>query len=103
MVFSLVRSESSSAIMSDLSMAPRARLFTAFGTALYIDVASGELRHGPIETSPANAVFVVDLSSARPHRRGWLMYDTNRAGAFTRITPIGLNLRERSHGELSLH
>ena len=33
--------------MSDLSTAPRARLITAFGTVLYVDVASGELRHGP--------------------------------------------------------
>ncbi len=62
--------------MSDLSTAPRARLFTAFGTVLYVDVASGDLRHGPIESSPANAVFVADPSSAAPHRRGWLMYDT---------------------------
>ena len=61
--------------MSDLSTAPRARLITAFGTVLYVDVASGELRHGPIESSPANAVFVADPSSAGPHRRGWLMHD----------------------------
>jgi hypothetical protein len=27
--------------------APRARLFTVFGTVLYVDVASGCLRHGP--------------------------------------------------------
>lgn len=52
-----------------------ARLFTAFGTALYVDADSGELRHGPIERSPANAVFVADPSSAEPHRRGWLMCD----------------------------
>ena len=46
--------------MSDLSTPPRARLFTTFGTVLYVDIASGELRHGPIDTSPANAVFVAD-------------------------------------------
>ena len=62
--------------MSDMSTAPRARLLTAFGTGLYVDVASGELRHGPIESSPANAVFVADPSSAGPHRRAWLMCDT---------------------------
>ena len=61
--------------MSDLSTAPRARLITAFGTVLYVDVASGELRHGPIESSPANALFVADPSSAGPRRRGWLMHD----------------------------
>jgi hypothetical protein len=32
-----------------------------------------------------------------------LTFFGNRAGAFTRITPIGLNLRERSHGKLPLH
>ena len=50
--------------MSDLSTSPRARLITAFGTVLYVDGASGELWHGPIESSPANAVFVADPSSA---------------------------------------
>ena len=61
--------------MSDLSTAPSARLITAFGTVLYVDVASGELRHGPIETSPTNAIFVNDPSSAESPHRGWLMYD----------------------------
>jgi hypothetical protein len=61
--------------MSDLSIAPRARLFTLFGTVLYVHVASGEIRHGAIDTSPANAMFAADPSSAGPHRRGWLMYD----------------------------
>ena len=56
--------------MSDLSTAPRARLFTAFGTVLYVDVASGELRHGPIESSPANAVFVADRERALQPRVG---------------------------------
>jgi hypothetical protein len=63
--------------MSDLSAAPRARLFTAFGTVLYLDVASGELRHGAIETSLANAVFVRDPGSAGPHRQGWLMHEAD--------------------------
>ena len=58
---------------------PSARLFTAFGTVLYVDAVSGELRHGPIETSPANTVFVAEPSSAGPYRRGWLMYDTGGA------------------------
>jgi len=46
--------------MIDLSSAPRARLITAFGTVLYLDPASGELRHGDVATSPANAYFVAD-------------------------------------------
>jgi Domain of unknown function (DUF4422)/Methyltransferase domain len=51
--------------MSDLSTAPPERLVTAFGTVLYVDAASGELRHGPIASSPSNAVFVSDGSSGR--------------------------------------
>ena len=60
--------------MSDLSTPPRARLFTAFGTVLYVDATCGELRHGAIETSPPNAVFVADTGSVGSHRQGWLMY-----------------------------
>jgi hypothetical protein len=56
--------------MSDLSTAPPARLFTASGTVVYIDVASGELRHGPIATSPLNAVIVRDPGSPPVCQRG---------------------------------
>ena len=53
--------------MSDLASAPPARLVTAFGTVLYVDAASGELRHGPFGSSPVNAVFVADPGSrSRP-------------------------------------
>jgi glycosyltransferase involved in cell wall biosynthesis len=68
--------------MIDLSAASTTRLFTAFGTVLYIDIASGELRHGPIESSPANAVFVADSSSAGPYRRGRLTYDSRETRAW---------------------
>jgi glycosyltransferase involved in cell wall biosynthesis len=61
--------------MSDLSLAPRTRLFTAFGTVVYFDLASLELRHGEVESSPANALFVADPISEAPYRRGWLMHD----------------------------
>jgi len=37
-----------------------ARVFTAFGTVLYVDPVSRELRHGPVDSSPANAFFVLD-------------------------------------------
>jgi glycosyltransferase involved in cell wall biosynthesis len=62
--------------MNDLSSAPRARLITAFGTVLYVDTASGELRHGAAETSPANAYFVVDQSAAGPYRQGFFVQDS---------------------------
>jgi len=61
--------------MKDRSGAHRARLFTAFGTVLYVDVASGRLRHGPAETSPANAVFVAEPGWGQPDRKGRLMHD----------------------------
>jgi glycosyltransferase involved in cell wall biosynthesis/predicted O-methyltransferase YrrM len=55
--------------------APRARLFTVFGTVLYVDVASGHLRHGPVESSPVNALFVAEPGWGQPHRMGCLMQD----------------------------
>jgi hypothetical protein len=61
--------------MMDSLSAPRARLFTAFGTLLYVDVATGYLRHGPVESSPANAVFVAEPGWGQPHRTGRLMQD----------------------------
>jgi glycosyltransferase involved in cell wall biosynthesis len=62
--------------MSDLSRARPARLFTAFGTVLYVDGVSGELRHGEVGTSPANAYFVLDQELSVPTRQGWLVYDS---------------------------
>jgi hypothetical protein len=44
-----------------MSDRPPSRLFTTFGTVLYVD-ASGELRHGSIESSPANALLVAHTS-----------------------------------------
>ena len=58
---------------------PPARLITAFGTVVYVDLDSGELRHGRIETSPANVVFVADSSSAGAKLRGALMRDLGGA------------------------
>lgn len=50
--------------------APRAtaaptRLFTVFGTVLYVDAATGELRHGAVETSPGNAGLLDDDGAGR--------------------------------------
>ena len=84
--------------MSDLSAAPRARLVTAFGTVLYVDVASGELRHGPIESSPANVAFVADLTSAGPHHRGWLMYDAGDSRELLVCLKDRCHLASRSEG-----
>src|ERR1700730_18646028 len=61
--------------MTELSGAPRTLLFTVFGTVLYIDVASGHLRHGPVESSPVNAVFVAEPGWGQTHRKGRLMQD----------------------------
>jgi hypothetical protein len=60
--------------MTDMSTFSPARLLTVFGTVVYVDVASGELRHGAIESSPANAVFMADPNSTGSLRRGWLMH-----------------------------
>lgn len=60
-------------MMIDFATAPRARIYTSWSTVVYFDAASGELRHGPIETSPENAVFVADPASTETSRQGWLM------------------------------
>ena len=46
---------------------------------LYVDTASGELRHGPHGSSPANAAFVADPDWPGPPRRGRLMHDADGA------------------------
>jgi hypothetical protein len=61
--------------MIDLSDAPRTHVLTTWGTILYVDAASGELRHGPVDSFSANAVFVADQSSEEDSWRGWLMHD----------------------------
>lgn len=51
--------------MIDQAATSRGRLFTTFGTVLYVGVASGRLCHGTIDSSLANAVLVCDP----PHGR----------------------------------
>ena len=46
--------------MSDQSAYLRSRIFTSWGTVLYVDSATGLLRHGPVASSPENAYFVAD-------------------------------------------
>jgi hypothetical protein len=60
--------------LPSLSAAPRTRLFTTFGTLVYLDTASGELRHGAVASSPENVVFVADPGAADAGRHGWLMH-----------------------------
>jgi hypothetical protein len=43
-----------------LSVTTSNHLFTVHGTVLYVDTASGELRHGPPHSSPINASLVSD-------------------------------------------
>ena len=54
----------------------RARLFTAFGTVVFVDVGTGELRHGPFQSSPENAFFVADKSAVGTYRQGLLVHET---------------------------
>ena len=65
--------------MNDTSTARPARLITVFNTTLYFDVASGELRHGPVESSPRNAAFVADPSLPSPCRKGHLAYVSGKS------------------------
>ena len=46
--------------MISKSPALPSRLFTTHGTVLFVDPLSGELRHGPLEASPANARALLD-------------------------------------------
>ncbi|MBV8401586.1 MAG: hypothetical protein JOZ17_23115 [Acetobacteraceae bacterium] len=64
--------------------APRTRFFTTSGNVVYVDAASGQLRHGAVDGSPANVVFVADQSRFDGARTGWLMHDSSDGPA-----PIG--------------
>jgi glycosyltransferase involved in cell wall biosynthesis len=61
--------------MSDPSAARPARLFTTWGTVLYVD-PTGELLHGPIESSPGNAMLVRDRRPGESRRWVRLTYKT---------------------------
>jgi hypothetical protein len=63
--------------MMDEAAVRTMRLFSSWGTVLYVDVASEELRHGPVDRSPANARFAADGAD------GQIMYQT--AGSFRPI------------------
>jgi hypothetical protein len=101
--------------MTDLADWPCARLFTTWGTALYVDPASGELRHGAIESSPQNAFLVGDPNSGGDPHLAWLVYDdaelrqpivcspdgcSAAAGAFTPLA--ALEMVPLKHGMIGL-
>jgi tetratricopeptide (TPR) repeat protein len=55
-----------------LATAPQARLYTSWGTTVFADPATGELRHGPLADSPDNAALLGDAIAAGSGRQGWL-------------------------------
>lgn len=61
--------------MNDIPAAPRTRLFTAFGTMVYVDAVSGLLRHDAFDDSRANAVLVADPRVTQGPQTASLMYD----------------------------
>ena len=61
--------------MTESSLPARARLFTAFGTMIYFDSASHELRHAEFESIETNVLFVLDPSSAGSYHSGCLMHE----------------------------
>ena len=60
--------------MIEFSGAQRARLFTIWGTVLYVDGESGELRHGPIDNSPENAAFLAAPAGDPLYRQGSIVH-----------------------------
>lgn len=70
--------------MTNVAAALPARLFTTWGTMLYVDTGSGELRHGAIDTSPENAAFIADPAAAEHCRRGRIVLTAN--GIFEPLT-----------------
>jgi SAM-dependent methyltransferase len=74
------------------SGSPRRRLFTTHGTVLYIDPASGELRHGAIGQSPENAFFVSSGATGR------ILHETATALQQTICLPHGSHVMDSSAG-----
>ena len=58
--------------MTNPVVSPPTRIFTTWGTVLYVDPASRELRHGPIDGSPENAFFLADPRPEGSRPRGRL-------------------------------
>jgi hypothetical protein len=58
----------------DLRRLPRARLYTTFGTAIYVDPDSSELRHGPAGSSLANALYACPGGLFNGSGPGWILH-----------------------------
>ena len=58
--------------MTNPAVSPPTRIFTTWGTVLYVDPASRELRHGPIDACPENAFFLADHRPEGGRPRGCL-------------------------------
>ncbi|MBZ9711269.1 glycosyltransferase [Mesorhizobium sp. ESP7-2] len=87
--------------MNDGSLRP-ARLFTAFGTVLFVDAASGELRHGPTESSPANVLLEPYKNSPGHVRWGRLVYTASGSSEPIDCYPdICLSASQSQHENLS--
>jgi len=85
--------------MTDQSLRP-ARLITTFGTALYVDAATGELRHGPVETCPMNTVLIGD-PNVGGRLRGRLIFDPGHAQEAIVCGPEGCRTASRAKAEVA--
>ena len=61
--------------MTERPDSPGACLFTIWGTALYVDAATGDLRHGAIESSPRNVFLMGERGSGGEPFVVWLIYE----------------------------
>src|SRR2546422_1001807 len=61
--------------MKELTTEPRTRLVTTFGGYVFVDTASGQLRHGPIDSKNANVVLVACRSEAEQFQAARLMHE----------------------------
>ncbi|WP_322418102.1 glycosyltransferase [Mesorhizobium huakuii] len=92
----------------------RARLFTIFGTVLYLEPLSGELRHGAPDRVPANVALVADGISPDGRRcrimynaePGWVpvAFEAGRSGLITNdgVASPSLRIAALERGLLSL-
>jgi glycosyltransferase involved in cell wall biosynthesis len=49
------------------------QILSNWGTILYVDPVTGQLRHGPIEAVPGNLFFVTGAEASSPRQRGLLV------------------------------
>lgn len=66
-----------------------ARLFTVFGTVVYVDGSTGELRHGPLDTSAANVALVAAADELPPHPRYRLVHQAFASEGQVLVGPDG--------------